>query len=142
MFDNEISPFWLLTPCSHFIVMYASKIIWKMQCVLPAGVEFYASGIDSKDASTTPRSYPIVLTGMQVSDMLRAVLTCYFSRFSTWNLEHSTHCVIPPLFYIVEAFKFLFSFCLCVCLGGGGGLVENKGPFFFPIILFLGHLEY
>ncbi|KAM7483016.1 hypothetical protein LguiB_007599 [Lonicera macranthoides] len=31
-------------------------------CVLPAGVEFYAAGIDSKDASTTPRSYPIVLT--------------------------------------------------------------------------------
>ncbi|CAI9113596.1 OLC1v1014226C1 [Oldenlandia corymbosa var. corymbosa] len=31
-------------------------------CVLPAGVEFYASGFDSKDLSTFPRSYPIVLT--------------------------------------------------------------------------------
>lgn len=31
-------------------------------CVLPAGVEFYASGFDSNDASTFPRSYPIVLT--------------------------------------------------------------------------------
>ncbi|KAK3013103.1 hypothetical protein RJ639_008645 [Escallonia herrerae] len=32
------------------------------KCVLPAGVEFYASGFDSNDASTFPRSYPIVLT--------------------------------------------------------------------------------
>ncbi|KAL9256163.1 DENN domain and WD repeat-containing protein [Drosera capensis] len=31
-------------------------------CVLPAGVEFYPSGFDSKDPSTHPRSYPIVLT--------------------------------------------------------------------------------
>ncbi|XP_057951943.1 DENN domain and WD repeat-containing protein SCD1 isoform X2 [Malania oleifera] len=31
-------------------------------CVLPAGVEFYSSGFDSNDASTFPRSYPIVLT--------------------------------------------------------------------------------
>uniref|UniRef100_A0A5B6ZZH0 UDENN domain-containing protein n=1 Tax=Davidia involucrata TaxID=16924 RepID=A0A5B6ZZH0_DAVIN len=31
-------------------------------CVLPAGVEFYASGFDSNDVSTFPRSYPIVLT--------------------------------------------------------------------------------
>ncbi|KAL3512265.1 hypothetical protein ACH5RR_024982 [Cinchona calisaya] len=31
-------------------------------CVLPAGVEFHASGFDSKDPSTFPRSYPIVLT--------------------------------------------------------------------------------
>ncbi|KAF8399144.1 hypothetical protein HHK36_015009 [Tetracentron sinense] len=31
-------------------------------CVLPAGVEFYSSGLDSNDVSTFPRSYPIVLT--------------------------------------------------------------------------------
>ncbi|GAV78180.1 WD40 domain-containing protein/DENN domain-containing protein/dDENN domain-containing protein/uDENN domain-containing protein/SBF2 domain-containing protein [Cephalotus follicularis] len=31
-------------------------------CVLPAGVEFFPSGFDSNDASTFPRSYPIVLT--------------------------------------------------------------------------------
>ncbi|XP_059661642.1 DENN domain and WD repeat-containing protein SCD1 [Cornus florida] len=31
-------------------------------CVLPAGVEFYATGFDSNDVSTFPRSYPIVLT--------------------------------------------------------------------------------
>ncbi|KAJ9187303.1 hypothetical protein P3X46_002776 [Hevea brasiliensis] len=31
-------------------------------CVLPAGVEFYSSGFDANDASTFPRSYPIVLT--------------------------------------------------------------------------------
>ncbi|PQP93220.1 DENN domain and WD repeat-containing protein SCD1 isoform X3 [Prunus yedoensis var. nudiflora] len=31
-------------------------------CVLPAGVLFYSSGYDSNDASTIPRSYPIVLT--------------------------------------------------------------------------------
>lgn len=31
-------------------------------CVLPAGVEFYSSGFDANDASTSPRSYPIVLT--------------------------------------------------------------------------------
>lgn len=36
-----------------------------LQCVLPAGVEFYASGYDSNDSATFPRSYPIVLTGMQ-----------------------------------------------------------------------------
>ncbi|KAK2991402.1 hypothetical protein RJ640_010866 [Escallonia rubra] len=34
------------------------------ECVLPAGVEFYASGFDSNDASTFPRSYPIVLTDL------------------------------------------------------------------------------
>lgn len=31
-------------------------------CVLPAGVELYTSGFDPNDASTYPRSYPIVLT--------------------------------------------------------------------------------
>lgn len=31
-------------------------------CVLPAGVEFFQSGYDSNDPSTSPRSYPIVLT--------------------------------------------------------------------------------
>lgn len=31
-------------------------------CVLPAGVEFHASGFDPNDPSTFPRSYPIVLT--------------------------------------------------------------------------------
>ncbi|XP_020600152.1 DENN domain and WD repeat-containing protein SCD1 isoform X2 [Phalaenopsis equestris] len=31
-------------------------------CVLPAGVEFYPSGVDANDTSTYPRSYPIVLT--------------------------------------------------------------------------------
>lgn len=38
-----------------------------MQCVLPAGVGFHASGFDPKHASTFPRTYPIVLTGKQVS---------------------------------------------------------------------------
>eukprot|EP00258_Populus_trichocarpa_P026354 XP_024442373.1 DENN domain and WD repeat-containing protein SCD1 isoform X3 [Populus trichocarpa] len=31
-------------------------------CVLPAGVEFYPSGLDANDSSTFPKSYPIVLT--------------------------------------------------------------------------------
>ncbi|KAK0587053.1 hypothetical protein LWI29_016603 [Acer saccharum] len=31
-------------------------------CVLPAGVQFYLSGFDANNASTFPRSYPIVLT--------------------------------------------------------------------------------
>ncbi|KAI5660173.1 hypothetical protein M9H77_28966 [Catharanthus roseus] len=31
-------------------------------CVLPAGIEFHASGFDPKDPSTFPRTYPIVLT--------------------------------------------------------------------------------
>ncbi|KAK6154007.1 hypothetical protein DH2020_013646 [Rehmannia glutinosa] len=31
-------------------------------CVLPAGVQFYASGSDPNDPSSFPRSYPIVLT--------------------------------------------------------------------------------
>lgn len=31
-------------------------------CVLPAGVQFHKSGFDSKDPSSFPRSYPIVLT--------------------------------------------------------------------------------
>lgn len=31
-------------------------------CVLPAGVELYTSGVDPNEASTFPRSYPIVLT--------------------------------------------------------------------------------
>lgn len=35
-----------------------------LQCVLPAGVQFYSSGFDSDDPSTFPRTYPIVLTGI------------------------------------------------------------------------------
>lgn len=35
-----------------------------MQCVLPAGVQFHSSGFDWNDPSTSPRSYPIVLTGL------------------------------------------------------------------------------
>lgn len=43
----------------------------RLQCVLPAGVEFYSSGFDANDASTSPRSYPIVLTGAsQISTSL------------------------------------------------------------------------
>ena len=38
-------------------------IIGVWQCVLPAGVEFYPSGLDANDSSTFPKSYPIVLTG-------------------------------------------------------------------------------
>lgn len=33
-------------------------------CVLPAGVEFYTTGIDSNNPSSFPRAYPIVLTGI------------------------------------------------------------------------------
>jgi hypothetical protein len=36
----------------------------RLQCVLPAGVQFYSSGFDANDASTFPKSYPIVLTGV------------------------------------------------------------------------------
>lgn len=39
-------------------------LVFTFQCVLPAGVLFYSSGFDANDASTFPRSYPIVLTGM------------------------------------------------------------------------------
>lgn len=39
-----------------------------LQCVLPAGVEFYSSGFNSDDVTTYPRSYPIVLTG--IDDLL------------------------------------------------------------------------
>lgn len=49
---------------------FALQIIFcgsDLQCVLPAGVEFYGSGFDSNDPSTLPRSYPIVLTGMLVA---------------------------------------------------------------------------
>ncbi|XP_024991388.1 DENN domain and WD repeat-containing protein SCD1 isoform X2 [Cynara cardunculus var. scolymus] len=35
-------------------------------CVLPAGVEFYTSGFDSRNALSFPRSYPIVLTDLQI----------------------------------------------------------------------------
>lgn len=35
-----------------------------MQCVLPAGVEIYSSGVDVNDVLTFPRCYPIVLTGI------------------------------------------------------------------------------
>lgn len=33
------------------------------QCVLPGGVQLYSEGPSSQDPSSTPRSYPIVLTG-------------------------------------------------------------------------------
>lgn len=38
-----------------------------MQCVLPAGIEFYRSGLDANDPSSYPRSYPVVLTGKVVN---------------------------------------------------------------------------
>lgn len=46
-------------------------------CVLPAGVQFYASGIDSNDPSSFPRSYPIVLTE---GDGSKIYVTCIAFR--------------------------------------------------------------
>lgn len=46
-------------------------------CVLPAGVEFYASGYDSNDPSTYPRTYPIVLTE---GDGSKIYVTCIAFR--------------------------------------------------------------
>lgn len=50
-----------------------------LQCVLPAGVEFHASGFDPNDPSTFPRSYPIVLTGMlfYLHFLFNFTLNCY-----------------------------------------------------------------
>lgn len=49
-----------------------------VQCVLPAGVELYSSGFDTSDASTFPRSYPIVLTGIFCNCFLVFVCICIF----------------------------------------------------------------
>ncbi|XP_021736316.1 DENN domain and WD repeat-containing protein SCD1-like [Chenopodium quinoa] len=46
-------------------------------CVLPAGVEFYASGLDGNDPSTYPRTYPIVLTE---GDGSKIYVTCIAFR--------------------------------------------------------------
>ncbi|KAL2934077.1 DENN domain and WD repeat-containing protein SCD1, partial [Bienertia sinuspersici] len=46
-------------------------------CVLPAGVEFYASGFDRNDPSTYPRTYPIVLTE---GDGSKIYVTCIAFR--------------------------------------------------------------
>ncbi|KAH6804963.1 stomatal cytokinesis defective / SCD1 protein [Perilla frutescens var. frutescens] len=46
-------------------------------CVLPAGVQFYASGFDSNDPSSFPRSYPIVLTE---GDGSKIYVTCIAFR--------------------------------------------------------------
>ncbi|KNA06482.1 hypothetical protein SOVF_180550 isoform A [Spinacia oleracea] len=46
-------------------------------CVLPAGVEFYASGFDGNDPSTYPRTYPIVLTE---GDGSKIYVTCIAFR--------------------------------------------------------------
>lgn len=54
------SSFWTVHPISVELQSDDSGF----QCVLPAGVLFYSSGFDANDASTFPRSYPIVLTGM------------------------------------------------------------------------------
>jgi hypothetical protein len=49
---------------SGFVNLILCNIEWsQMQCVLPAGVRIYSSGLDTDDVSTYPRSYPIVLTG-------------------------------------------------------------------------------
>lgn len=47
-----------------FFLSNVAETSFFVQCVLPAGVQFYSSGFDSNDPSTFPRSYPIVLTGM------------------------------------------------------------------------------
>jgi hypothetical protein len=56
----------------------------RLQCVLPAGVEFYSSGFDANDASTFPRSYPIVLTGASKisASLIRCLNLRAFKRFS------------------------------------------------------------
>ncbi|XP_010677974.2 DENN domain and WD repeat-containing protein SCD1 isoform X1 [Beta vulgaris subsp. vulgaris] len=46
-------------------------------CVLPAGVEFYASGFDGNDPLTYPRTYPIVLTE---GDGSKIYVTCIAFR--------------------------------------------------------------
>jgi hypothetical protein len=48
-----------------------------MQCVLPAGVRIYSSGLDTDDVSTYPRSYPIVLTGTCHSYPIVLTITCH-----------------------------------------------------------------
>ncbi|KAL9239022.1 hypothetical protein vseg_013381 [Gypsophila vaccaria] len=47
------------------------------KCVLPAGVEFYASGFDVNDLSSYPRSYPVVLT---VGDGSKLYVSCIAFR--------------------------------------------------------------
>lgn len=68
--------------------MFFFFLIWNeldaLQCVLPAGIEFHASGFDPKDPSTFPRTYPIVLTGKEVSTFNIVYvklfdLSCYLS---------------------------------------------------------------
>ncbi|KAL1554784.1 Scytalone dehydratase [Salvia divinorum] len=46
-------------------------------CVLPAGSQFYASGFNSRDSSSFPRSYPIVLTE---GDGSKIYVTCIAFR--------------------------------------------------------------
>lgn len=63
-----------------------------MQCVLPAGIEFYDSGIDLKDVSTCARSYPIVLTGnFPVLLYLLVFLMFYIYVFASFFLSKHYH---------------------------------------------------
>jgi hypothetical protein len=61
-----------------FVNLILCNIDWsQMQCVLPAGVRIYSSGLDTDDVSTYPRSYPIVLTGTCHSYPIVLTITCH-----------------------------------------------------------------
>ncbi|KAL6552573.1 Scytalone dehydratase [Orobanche hederae] len=64
-------------------------------CVLPAGVQFYSSGFDSKDPSSFPRSYPIVLTE---GDGSKIYVSCIAFRDPVCDDIAKAYCIPPNSF--------------------------------------------
>lgn len=92
-------------------------------CVLPAGVEFFSSGFDSSDASTFPRSYPIVLTE---GDGSKIYVSCIAFRdpvsediAEAYRLPPNSYadkciCIVSrsPSFHVLkDALEELFALC-------------------------------
>ncbi|XP_023000668.1 DENN domain and WD repeat-containing protein SCD1 [Cucurbita maxima] len=92
-------------------------------CVLPAGVEFFSSGFDSCDASTFPRSYPIVLTE---GDGSKIYVSCIAFRdpvsediAEAYRLPPNSYadkciCIVSrsPSFHVLkDALEELFALC-------------------------------
>ncbi|XP_047337287.1 DENN domain and WD repeat-containing protein SCD1 isoform X1 [Impatiens glandulifera] len=92
-------------------------------CVLPAGVELYASGFDAEDALTFPRCYPIVLTE---GDGSKIYVSCIAFRdpvdediAEAYHISANSYadkciCLVSrsPNFYILrDALEELFALC-------------------------------
>jgi len=108
-------------------LILCTNIDWsQMQCVLPAGVRIYSSGLDTDDASTYPRSYPIVLTGTCHSYPIVLTGTCHsHSDLQVWlennNILYKFCSILSKPYgqncYCLLYTRHLFNYVVISCRG-------------------------